>query len=190
MYRGQRKGALGTNGLNRGATLVSLSFSKMIFKVEAHVTATMSLFLQKAILKRAILCSLGPKTLLKMKILRSPQTYIFSQIFYHFHSSLYYHENREDCGTSIRSSHAKVLLGKGIMKICSIITGEHPCRSAISIKLLCHTSTQVFSCKFAAYFQNTFSHEHFWVAASEAQHFSNQKQFCSIFKIFSLPLKA
>ena len=29
------------------------------------------------------------------------------------------------------------------------------------------TSAWVFSCKFAAYFQNTFSKEHFWTAASE-----------------------
>ena len=28
-----------------------------------------------------------------------------------------------------------------------------------------HTSTWVFSCKFATYFQNTFSQEHLWVAA-------------------------
>ena len=30
-----------------------------------------------------------------------------------------------------------------------------------------HTSALVFSCKFAAYFQNTFSQEHLWVAASD-----------------------
>ena len=29
-----------------------------------------------------------------------------------------------------------------------------------------HTSTWLFSCKFAAYFQNTFSQEHLWTAAS------------------------
>ena len=29
-------------------------------------------------------------------------------------------------------------LGKGILKICSKFTGEHPCRSVISIKLLCN----------------------------------------------------
>ena len=28
-------------------------------------------------------------------------------------------------------------LGKGALKICSNFTGEHPCQSAISIKLLC-----------------------------------------------------
>ena len=67
---------------------------------------------------------------------------------------------------SFRSSHADVFLGKGFLKICSKFTGEHPCRSVISIKLLIHTSAWVFSCKFAAYFQNTFSYEHLWVAAS------------------------
>ena len=34
-----------------------------------------------------------------------------------------------------RSSHPKVLLEKGVLKICSKFTGEHPCRRAISIKL-------------------------------------------------------
>ena len=35
----------------------------------------------------------------------------------------------------IRSSHPKVFLGKGILKICSKFTGEHTYRVAISIKL-------------------------------------------------------
>ena len=30
-----------------------------------------------------------------------------------------------------------MFLGKGVLKICSKFTGEHPCRSVISIKLLC-----------------------------------------------------
>ena len=33
------------------------------------------------------------------------------------------------------SSPPEVFLGQGVMKICSKVTGEHPCRSAISIKL-------------------------------------------------------
>ena len=33
-----------------------------------------------------------------------------------------------------RSRHPEVFLGKGVLKICSKFTGEHPCRSAISIK--------------------------------------------------------
>ena len=35
-----------------------------------------------------------------------------------------------------RSNHPEVFLEKGILKICSKFT-EHPCRSVISIKLLC-----------------------------------------------------
>ena len=30
-----------------------------------------------------------------------------------------------------------MLLRKGVLKICNKFTGEHPCRSVISIKLLC-----------------------------------------------------
>ena len=55
-----------------------------------------------------------------------------------------------------RSSRPKVFLRKGILKLCSKCTGEHPCGRAISIKLLWNrTSAWVFSCKFAAYFQNS-----------------------------------
>ena len=37
-----------------------------------------------------------------------------------------------------RSSRPEVFLGKGVLKIRSKYTGEQPCRSAISIKLLCN----------------------------------------------------
>ena len=40
-----------------------------------------------------------------------------------------------------RSSPSEVFLGKGVLKICSNITGEHPCRSVISIKMVKHTQT-------------------------------------------------
>ena len=36
---------------------------------------------------------------------------------------------------TFRSSHPEVLLEKGVLKICSKFTWEHPCRSVISIKL-------------------------------------------------------
>ena len=70
-----------------------------------------------------------------------------------------------------RSSHPEVFLRKSVLKIYSKSTGEHPCRSVISIKFLKqlywnHTSAWVFSCKFAAYFQNTFYYEHLWTSAS------------------------
>ena len=94
----------------------------------------------------------------------------------------------------------KVFLEKAALKLCSKLTGEHPCRNVISIKLFCNFNnvpeakgvlrkscsetmqqtyrrtpvpkcdfnkvvlqlysnralTWVFSCKFVAYFQNTF----------------------------------
>ena len=37
-----------------------------------------------------------------------------------------------------RSSHPRVFLGRGALKICSKFTGEHSCQSAISIKSLCN----------------------------------------------------
>ena len=36
------------------------------------------------------------------------------------------------------SSHPEVFWEKGVLKICRKSTGEHPCRSVISIKLLCN----------------------------------------------------
>ena len=37
--------------------------------------------------------------------------------------------------TRFGSSHPEVFLGQGVLKICSNFTGEHLCRSVISIKL-------------------------------------------------------
>ena len=37
-----------------------------------------------------------------------------------------------------RNSPSDVFLRKDVLKICSKCTGEHPCRSAISIKSLCN----------------------------------------------------
>ena len=36
---------------------------------------------------------------------------------------------------NIRSSPSELFTGKGVLKICSKYTGEHPCQSAISMKL-------------------------------------------------------
>ena len=35
-----------------------------------------------------------------------------------------------------RNSHPEVFLRKDVLKICRKFTGEHPCRNAVSIKLL------------------------------------------------------
>ena len=37
----------------------------------------------------------------------------------------------------LRSSPLEVFLEQGLLKICSKFTGEQPCQSVISIKLLC-----------------------------------------------------
>ena len=41
----------------------------------------------------------------------------------------------ESCSSTDQSSRPEVFLGKGVLKICSKFKEEHPCRSAISIKL-------------------------------------------------------
>ena len=88
--------------------------------------------------------------------------------------------------TKDRSSHPEVFLGKGVLKICSKFTGEHPYRSVISIKLRNYTSAWVFSCKFAVYFYNTFSYEHFWMAASKKNDFNTAKViFCDVIEFSS-----
>ena len=46
--------------------------------------------------------------------------------------------NQRRCQDLHRNSRPQVFLGKGALKICSKFTGEHPCRSVISIKLLCN----------------------------------------------------
>ena len=59
-----------------------------------------------------------------------------------------------------------MFLENGVPKICCKFTGEHLCRRVISIKLQKQASAWVFSCKFAAYFQNSL---YLWVAASNAK---------------------
>ena len=65
----------------------------------------------------------------------------------------------------------QVILGKGVLKICSKFTGEHPCQSVISIKLqgnfdlrpaaLLKRDSDMFSCEFCnilkkSFLQNSF----------------------------------
>ena len=40
--------------------------------------------------------------------------------------------------SSLQKQPPEVFLGKGVLKISSKFTGEHPCQSVISIKLLCN----------------------------------------------------
>ena len=78
-----------------------------------------------------------------------------------------------------RSSHPEVFLRKNVLKICSKFTGD-PCRRTISIKLLCNfiEITLGHGCSpvnLLRMFQNTFSEERLWTAASV----KNLKRFCS-----------
>ena len=58
----------------------------------------------------------------------------------------------------LKFSPPEVFLGKDILKYAAKFTGEHPCQSVISIKLLCnHASAGCSPVNFAAYFQNIFS---------------------------------
>ena len=56
--------------------------------------------------------------------------YLCSSFFSNWHCFSYF--------LKCRSSYPEVFIGKGVLKICSWFPGEHPCRSAISIKLLWH----------------------------------------------------
>ena len=55
-----------------------------------------------------------------------------------------------------RGSHPEVFLGKGVLEICSKFTGEHSCRSAISIKLLSNfiISGSCFNCSGVSRYRN------------------------------------
>ena len=46
-------------------------------------------------------------------------------------------KNSTEEKTIIRSSPPEVFLEKGVLKICIKFTGEYPCQSVVSIKLLC-----------------------------------------------------
>ena len=56
--------------------------------------------------------------------------YLFIYLFSIFVSK----KNHFSASAISRSSHREVFLGKGVLRVCSKFTGEHPCRSAISIK--------------------------------------------------------
>ena len=94
-----------------------------------------------------------PPINLKFKFFRSKSsiTFLFSHLL-----SLLFHVHKQ---------LPKLFIRKGILEIHSKFTGEHPCRSVTGNPLYWnHTSAWVFSCRFAVYFQNTFSYEqeHLW----------------------------
>ena len=66
-----------------------------------------------------------------------------------------------------RSIPLELFLGKVVLKTCCKFTGEHPCNVAKQLYWN-HTLGWVLSCKFAAYFQNTFSRDRFWRATPDS----------------------
>ena len=56
------------------------------------------------------------------------------------HVSLFCHIRSEYRipSVNLRSRETEVFLGKGVLKRCSQLTGEHPCQRVISIQLLCN----------------------------------------------------
>ena len=55
---------------------------------------------------------------------------------YHWRSIALQHQLNFLCGiVTDAAKHGEVFLRKSVLKICSKFTGEHPCRSLISIKL-------------------------------------------------------
>ena len=73
----------------------------------------------------------------------------------------------------------EVFLVKGVLKIYIKFTGEHPSRSAISIKLQSNLfkSHTAWLFSFAAYFQSTFFYDHLWVTISEYSNRLKEKLF-------------
>ena len=66
----------------------------------------------------------------------------------------------------MRSSHPVVFLWKDVLKICSKFTGEHSCRSVISIKLLCNFTEITLWHGFSPVNLLHIFRTRFWMAAS------------------------
>ena len=72
-----------------------------------------------------------------------------SSFYYGVYETLTFSLWKKFCGTNLispqlatdakcRSCPSQVFLGKGVLKICSKFTGEHPYRSMVSMTLLCN----------------------------------------------------
>ena len=91
-----------------------------------------------------------------------------------FYSKIFLCYNDRD-----RSSHPERVLGKVFWRYTAhlheSIHAEVQFNKATKELYWNHTLTWVFSCKFAAYFQNGFSKEHIWTATFEGKDFFSQK---------------
>ena len=63
---------------------------------------------------------------------------LFLLHFYCFIRMKCYYMIKKMCMSKVRSSRPEVFLRKVVLKICSKFTGKYPCRSVISIKLICN----------------------------------------------------
>ena len=85
----------------------------------------------------------------------SHKTGVMMRIFDKFGLYITHLENvATDTSYKIQKQPPRGVPRKGVLKICSKFTEEHPCRTAI-IEIALRQGC--FSCKFAIYFQNTFS---------------------------------
>ena len=88
---------------------------------------------------------------------------------------------------TLRSSRPEVLLGKGVLKIYSKFTAEQNTHTKCDFNKVANqlfwncTPAWVFSLKFAAYFQSTFSYKHLWMAALQIVNY-----FCKKAKMFGI----
>ena len=61
-----------------------------------------------------------------------------SEILLTFKISNLFNHRQQNNTSNETQKQPEVFLEKGVLKICSKFTGVHPCRSVISIKLLCN----------------------------------------------------
>ena len=92
------------------------------------------------------------------------------------HCTLFWnHINKFKVLSYFSSSHPEEFLIKGVLKICSKFTGEHPCRSAISIKLQSKFIEITFwhgcSLNLLHFFRKPFIRNTPWTAASDHRSF-------------------
>ena len=91
---------------------------------------------------------------------------------------------------SFRSSHPEVFLEKGALKIWCIFTGEHPCRSVISIKLKSNfiEITLWYGCSPANLLHNCIFSEHLLQRTAASAHWIICNHFHNILRHFDVLL--
>ena len=80
----------------------------------------------------------------------------------------------------VQKQHFRGVFIKSMQQNMQQIYRKTPCQSVIQLQWNC-SSAWVFSCKFAAYFQNTFLNEYLWRGTSDALKMGTSKFLSSIF---------